>query len=126
MSLPVVDPHRRVLFALREKLRSELDSMEQSDVITKVSTPTQWVNSIVIVEKSLSGKLRICLDPQESNKAILRPHYPMRTLDDILPHLSGAKYFTKLDARSSYWRIKFSEESSYLTTFNTPFGRYRF
>jgi len=50
----------------------------------------------------------------------------MCTLDDILPHLSGAKYFTKLDARSGYWTIKLSEESSYLTTFNTPFGRYRF
>jgi len=50
----------------------------------------------------------------------------MRTLDDILPQLSGAKYFTKLDARSGYWAIKLSRDSSYLTTFNTPYGRYRF
>lgn len=50
----------------------------------------------------------------------------MRTLDDIMPQLSGARYFTKLDARSGYWAIKLEEESSFLTTFNTPFGRYRF
>ena len=36
------------------------------------------------------------------------------------------KYFTKLDARSGYWAIKLSNQSSFLTTFNTPFGRYRY
>lgn len=40
--------------------------------------------------------------------------------------LTGVKYFSILDARSGYWAIKLSEESSMLTTFNTIFGRYRF
>lgn len=123
-AVPVVHPPRRVPFALRDKLKQELDRMEKANIIAKVSTPTEWVNSLVVVEKS--NKLRVCLDPRDLNKAILRPHYPMRTLDDILPHLTGAKYFTKLDARSGYWTIKLAEESSYLTTFNTPFGRFRF
>ena len=60
------------------------------------------------------------------NKVIHRPHYPLKTLSDILPELSGARYFTKLDARSGYWTIKLDNDSSYLTTFNTPYGRYRF
>ena len=30
------------------------------------------------------------------------------------------------DARSGYWNIKLDEESSYHTTFNTPYGRHRF
>lgn len=124
-AVPVVHPPRRVPFAIRDKLKSELERMEQADIIAKVTEPTKWVNSLVVVEKR-SGKLRICLDPQDLNKAILRPHYPMHTLDDILPQLSGAKFFTKLDARSGYWALKLDEESSFLTTFNTPFGRYRF
>ena len=37
--MPVVHPPRRVSFALRENFSSGLDRMEQSDVITKVSTP---------------------------------------------------------------------------------------
>jgi len=40
--------------------------------------------------------------------------------------LSDAKYFSVLDATSGYWQIKLDEESSLLTTFNTPFGRYHF
>ncbi len=78
------------------------------------------------MEKPQSGNLIICLDPKDLNIDIKRPHYPMRTLDDILPQLNGAKYFTKLDARSGYLNIKLSDKSTYLTTFHTPFGRYRF
>ena len=40
--------------------------------------------------------------------------------------LQSATWSSSLDAGSGYWTIKLSEASSYLTTFNTPFGRYRF
>ncbi|XP_062583207.1 uncharacterized protein K02A2.6-like [Saccostrea cucullata] len=122
---PVVHPPRRVPLALQDKLRAELERMESQNIICKVTKPTQWVSSLVVVEKP-NSKLRVCLDPKDLNKAILRPHYPMKTLEDVLPQLSKATFFTKLDARSGYWTIKLSEASSYLTTFNTPFGRYRY
>ncbi|KAK3107010.1 hypothetical protein FSP39_004902 [Pinctada imbricata] len=122
---PVVHPPRKVPLALHDRLAQELTRMETEGIITKVTEPTQWVNSLVVVETS-SGKLRVCLDPRDLNKAIQRPHYPMRTLEDTLPELSGAKIFTKLDLRCGYWTIPLSKDSSYLTTFNTPFGRYRY
>jgi hypothetical protein len=124
-AVPVVHAPRRVPHALKERLKHDLENMEKSHVITKVTEPTEWVNSLVIVEKN-NGKLRICLDPKDLNEAIKRPHYPLPTLEDALSKLSGAKYFSKLDAQSGYWQLKLSEDSSYLTTFNTPFGRYRF
>ena len=40
--------------------------------------------------------------------------------------MSGVKFFSKLDASSSYWQICVDKESSKLLTFNTPFGRYKF
>lgn len=100
--------------------------MEQQKIIAKVTEPTEWVSSLVVVQKPNSGKLRICLDPRDLNRAILRPHYPSRTIEDILPELSGAKYFTKMDAKSGYWNLKLNDQSSFLTTFNTSFGRYRY
>ena len=30
-----------------------------------------------------------------------------------------------LDAKNRFWQVQLDSESSYLTTFNTPFGRYR-
>lgn len=122
---PVVHPPRRVPVALREPLRDELNRLEEKGIIAKVDRPTDWVNSIVCVTKP-NGKIRLCLDPKDLNKAIKRPHYYTPTLEDVLPKLSGAKYFSILDARCGYWNIQLDDESSYLTTFNTPFGRHRF
>ena len=124
-AVPVIHPVRRVPHALRDRLRTEINKTEESGVIKRVTTPMDWVNSLVVVEKP-GGKLRICLDPRGLNEAIKRPHYPMPTLDNALSKMAGAKYFSKLDAKSGYWQMKLNEESSYLTTFNTPFGRYRF
>jgi hypothetical protein len=106
---PVIHPPRRVPQVIAEKLKVELDKMEKSNVITKVKEPIQWVNSLVIAEKP-NGTFRICLDPRDLNKAIRRPHYPMKTLNDVLPQLAEAKFFTKLDARSGYWTLRLSEE----------------
>ena len=104
---PVVHPPRRVPEALREPLKNELVSLVEQGILAKVTEPTDWVNSLVCVTKS-TGALRLCLDPKDLNRAIKRPHY-------LTP-----------DARSGYWNIKLTQESSLLATFNLPFGRYRF
>jgi hypothetical protein len=95
-------------------------------VTVPIQQPTDWVNSMVIVEKRRNKSLRICLDPRYLNKAIRREHYHMPTLEDVTVKLAGAKYFSVLDAKSGYWQIKLDGESAKLTTFNTPFGRYHF
>ena len=109
------------------KAKDELDDMESRGIITKLKEgkPTAWVNSLVYRRKS-NGKLRICLDPKDLNKAISREHHVIPTLEEILPKLSGAKYFSIVDAKCGYWNVELDQESSYLTTFNSPFGRYRF
>ena len=125
-AIPVVCPPRKTPFGLREKLKTELDSMESKQIICKVTEPTEWVNSLVCVEKQSTGKLRVCLDPKALNENIQRPYYPLRSIDDITSKLHGAKYFSVLDATKGYWSIKLDDHSSYLTTFNTVFGRYRY
>ncbi|XP_056880704.1 uncharacterized protein LOC130521067 isoform X1 [Takifugu flavidus] len=75
-AIPVVHPPRRVPIALRKRLKMELQNMEKQQVIIKVTEPTEWVNSMVAAEKPRTGKLRVCLDPKDLNKAIKRPHYP--------------------------------------------------
>ena len=96
------------------------------DVIRKVDDPTEWVNSLVVVEKPKSKKLRVCLDPRPLNKAICREHFHLPTLEDITTRLTGACIFSKLDANHDYWQVPLVEESQPLTTFNSPFGRYCF
>ena len=87
-AVPVVHPPRKIPVALRDRCKDELDRMEKIGVIKKVGEPTEWVNSIVVVEKK-SGKLRICLDPNDLNKVIQSPYYPVKTLDDIFLGVVG-------------------------------------
>ena len=94
-------------------------------MMTKVTKPTDWVSSLVYGRKS-NGRLRVCHDPKDLNKAIKRPHYRTPSLDETTHKLAGATVFSKPDARHGYWSVKLYDESSILTTFNSPFGRYCF
>ena len=116
---------RKVPFPIRNQLKEELDRMEAMNVITKVDEPTEWVSSLVIVEKK-NGKLRICLDPRDLNRAIMREHYKLPSREEIASQFTGAKIFSKLDASSGFWQVQLDDASSRLCTFITPFGRYRF
>ena len=47
-------------------------------VIAPVNSPTAWISSMVTVPKT-NGKLRVCLDPRDLNRAVQRAHYPLPT-----------------------------------------------
>lgn len=81
---PVVHPPGKIPFTQRERerVKEELDHMEKLGVIRKAEEPTEWMSSLVVVEK-LNGKVRLCLDPQDLNKAIQREHYPMQTVEEV-------------------------------------------
>jgi hypothetical protein len=124
-AIPRVHPARTVPHAVRDKLKETLDEMTAMGVVTKQGEPTDWVNSLVIIHKK-DGSLRLCIDPRDLNKAIRREHYQFPTIDEIIGQLSDSCVFSALDATSGFWNIVLDDDSSLLTTFQTPFGRYRF
>ena len=121
---PVVNQLKSQPVALRDRLKEALDEMEMGGVIEKVDQPTEWVNSVVVVEKPDNKKLRICLDPLPLNEAIQREHYKMPAIEEIKARVAGATVFSTLDANHGYWQVPLDKESQLLTTFNTEFGRY--
>lgn len=127
---PVIHPPRSVPVHLRELYKQEINKMLELGVITEVNTPTDWVNSIVLSEstndKGEITKLRVCLDPRDLNKWIKREQHYTKTVDEVVTQLNDAKFFTLVDAKKGYWHVPLDEASSYLTTFSTPFGRFRF
>ena len=116
---------RRVPAGLREATEKELDRMLSMGVIERVDEPSEWCSGMVVAPKS-SGKVRICVDLTELNKSVQREHFPLPHLDDMLSQLEGAKWFSKMDANSGFWQVEMAESSRPLTTFITPFGRFRF
>jgi len=122
---PVVRPPRKAPLAVEESIKQELEKMVKIGAIAPVSEPTEWVSQMVAAKKK-DGSLRIFIDPRDLNKALKRPHHPMRTVEDVASRMPNATVFCTLDAGSGFWQIKSDYDSSLLTTFSTPFGRYRF
>ena len=116
---------RRVPLGLREATEKELDRMLGLGVIERVEEPSEWCSGMVVAPKS-SGRVRICVDLTELNKNVQREHFPLPHIEDMLSQLEGAKWFSKMDANSGFWQIEMAEKSRPLTTFITPFGRFRF
>ena len=122
---PVVHAPHKCPIAMRPLVCAKLDEWEKGDIITPVVEPTDWVSSLAYSMKP-NGKLRLCLNPKDVNLAIKRDHYKTPTVEEITHRLAGSTRFTKLDGTSSYLCIVLDYKSSLLTTFNTPWGRYRF
>jgi len=61
--------------------------------------------------------VRICIDPRELNKALLREHYTLSILEEI----RQSPVFSLADLSSEYWHMALDK----VTTFQTLFGRYR-
>ena len=59
---PVVHPPRRLPHALKRRVKAELDRVEQLGAVKKTDEPTEWVNSMVVVEKPNSRR------PKQSDK----------------------------------------------------------
>jgi hypothetical protein len=121
---PVRMPLRKLPIAIKEKVENELRNLQREEIIAPVTEPTDWISALLVVNKS-SGGVRLCIDPKPLNKALRRDHYPMPTIEDILPELAKAKVFSTVDAKSAFWHLELDEESSKMTTFETPFGKFR-
>ena len=67
----------------------------------------------------------MCLDPRDLNNGILCNRHYVRSIDDVIPQVSGSTHFTIIDAISGYLQVQLDEESSRLFTNNTPWGKCR-
>ena len=65
------------------------------------------------------------MNPKPLNEELRQEHFQQPVLEDIISKLSGSKYLTKVDLSSAFWHLELDEQSSMLTTFGSPFGRFR-
>ena len=122
---PVQHARRKVPLEYKEEIEAELMEMKRLGIITEQVEPTPWVSSLTYPKKA-NGKLRVCLDPKDLNRAIIRENHKAPTLEEISHQLARAKHFTKVDGNKAFFGLWLSLKSSLLTTFNTHLGRFRF
>lgn len=62
------------------------------------------MNSIICVHK-MNGRVRICLDPFNLNKAVLHEHFAMNAMEDIVPKVHGSQISSTLDVNMACFKI---------------------
>ena len=123
--LPVQHGRWKVSIEYKEDIEKQLEEMVHQGIIMKQTEPTPWVSSLTYPKKA-NGKLRICLDPKDLNKAIIGENHKAPTLEEIAHVLTGATKFSKVDGNKAFFGVHLTEATSLLMTFNTHLSRYRF
>ncbi|UYV79403.1 K02A2.6-like [Cordylochernes scorpioides] len=116
---------RRVPIPLMEKLKTRLEELEKAGIIAQVNIATEWCAPPVIAGKP-NGDIRLCVDLSRPNEHVQREVHPMPVVEHMLGQLGEARFFSKLDANSGFHQIPLSPDCQHLTTFITPFGRYKY
>ncbi|XP_043240720.1 uncharacterized protein K02A2.6-like [Amphibalanus amphitrite] len=122
---------RNIPFCWREEVKKQLDDLQEKGIIEPVYHPTEWCHPLVPVPKrsadgSVSG-CRLTVDFTKLNKFVKRPTHPVRGTHDAVASIEiGARFFTKIDSKAGYHQVPIRREDQDLTTFMTPWGRYRY
>ena len=93
---------RPVPYAVRPKVKAELQRLEEQGIFTKVGW-LDWATPIVPVGKKTSDNVRLCGDFKASVNPVLRiDQYPLPRIDDIFASVAGGKPLLKIDLAQAY------------------------
>ena len=122
---PATHARRKVPIESKEAIDKELDYLIEEEIIMEQVEPTPWVSSVTFPRKP-NREVRVCLDPSNLNKAIIREHHKPMTVEEIAHELAGATVYTKADALKAFLQIHLMHEASLLMMINSHRGRLRF
>jgi hypothetical protein len=110
-SLPNVGMYRMSIVEMTE-IKKQVQGLLDQGVTRPNSSPCG--SPIVMVPKKY-GTWRMCVDYRALNKITVKNQYPLPHIDDLLDQLKNDVYFTKLDLRSGYHRIRVVEQDEWKT-----------
>jgi len=83
------------------------------------------VSPILFVKKK-DTSLRLCVDYRALNDITVKDRTPLPRIEETLNQIRGCKYFTRLDLRACFNKIRIKEGDEWKTTFKTRYGLFEF
>ena len=121
---PKRQPPRRPSKEYVEAIKSEVTKLKQAGAINEVFYP-QWLANTVVVKKK-TGKLHVCVDFTDLNRAYPKDPFPMPRIDQLVDATVGHPRISFLDAFQGYHQIPLALDDQENTAFVTPLGNYHY
>jgi hypothetical protein len=84
-------------------MRKELSRFIETNIIFPFKH-SSWVANLVPIQKK-SGEIRLCVDFRDLNRAFLKDHHHLPSMEQILSKVSGSERFSFLDDFSGYNQV---------------------
>ena len=105
---PVKQKLRRAHPDVWIKVKTELEKQWNAGFLEVVKYP-QWVSNIVVVPKK-EGKIRVCVDFRNLNKASPKDDFPLPHIDVLVDNAARSSIYSFMDGFSGYNQIKMALE----------------
>ena len=117
---PAMGPYRMAPSEL-EELRRQLKELLDTRFMQPSKAP---YGILVLFQKKHDGSLRMCIDYQALNKVTVKNKYPILLIADLFNQLGRERYFTKLDLRLGYYKVRITEGNEPKTTCVTRYDSF--
>ena len=94
-SKPIKQAARKYHPDLEEKIKEEIEKLQQAGFIRPIQYPT-WLANIVPVKKK-NGQIRVCVDFRDLNKSCPKDEFPLPHIDTLVDATSGHQMFSFMD-----------------------------
>ena len=119
---PVKQKLRRMRPDIQNKVKQEIVKLLEAGFIRVANYP-DWVANIVPVPKK-GGKIRICIDYRDLNKASPKDDFPIPHIDMVVDSAAKHLRLSLVDGYSGYNQILMDETDQEKTTFITIWGTF--
>ena len=116
---PYKQPARKFNPKMYDRIKEEIGCLLKANFI-RPCRYADWISNIVPVEKKGSGKLRVCTNFRDLNRATPKDEYPMPITDMLISDASGHKVISFLDGNTGYNQIFMAKEDAFKTAFRCP------
>ncbi|GFY44510.1 retrovirus-related Pol polyprotein from transposon 297 [Trichonephila inaurata madagascariensis] len=120
---PIYHSPRQLTFTERDIVDKQIDEWTQNGIIEPCSS--DYASQVLVVRKK-DGSPRVCIDFRKLNRVLVKDHYPLPLIEDILDKLQNTRVFSTIDLRNGFFHVPVNKQSRPYTSFVTQNGQFQF